>query len=232
MAEEVSCHDENPDGVAIMNDIASLHVVSDMIFRFSTSDNIEVNRRVREFGEAMGRNGQSSQYYARHRRTTDWQASADIMLGKKAEVAAMCVLRDRLGFPPVPVDFDVRVGAGKSWQPDLSYRDQVDRSLPNVHVKACSARTLAICRGHTWTFQLSNHGMPGGRDEVFDEGDGDLIALVYMEDWHDSVAIVKAVVPWSHARIKFRDPVLAKHKGAKICLYLQDFASVELDTGE
>lgn len=201
------------------------HKIQDFLISLSDQDNDQVNRRIRLHAEALSdkKQKQSAKYYVENRNATASKVINDICLGKKAEVMTMLVLRDSFGFPAVPVDLEIRKGNKKGWMPDLIYPDV------KVHVKSCSASTLRICGDYSWTFNWKNSDKPGGKDEIFASGNGDLCAFVFMEDWFDKEAVIKAIVPWNDVVPILKDPVLPKFVGIKHCLYFKDLKNAILE---
>lgn len=184
-------------------------------------DNRKCNDILLNFVNTLSKRGQSHQYYEENRGTNARKAARDNFLGKKAEVLVAMYLRDQRQFPKIAVDVEIREGAGKKWKVDLPYSEIV-KGFPGVHVKACLESITDLADDYTWTFQWSNKSGKGGKDDIFNGPDTDLVAFVTMKEPEDPVGIIRAIMPWGEVFKMLRDPRVESLKGMKVCVYYKD----------
>lgn len=201
-----------------------IKLVSDLIVSFSPTQARVTEERLENFVQGMSGQGQSAAYYNEKRGTTVSKASLDIYLGKKAECLTAIALSEHFGFPSVPVDFGIRYGKNKGWEPDLAY-NKIDASLPNVHVKSCSRKTFEYCDDFSWTFQWSDKDGHGGKDKLFKENNQDLVVLVFLESHLSNKATIKAVLPLDVVKEHLKEPVKESLRAIKRCVYYKDLAT-------
>lgn len=172
-----------------------------------------VNEQVEKYLREMRSPEQSVSYYSQNRNDSSLKKIEDDQrLGKKAEFVAAKFLHKQFKLPLCYPDLGIYSSDEKNWNADL---------YENVHVKSCSLQTYRYCGDYSWTFQLKNNSGSGGRDKLFDRGDG-WVVFVFMETSQSLVGVVKAVVSWDRVKILLRDPKKQTLKGIKKCLYYKD----------
>ena len=203
-----------------------INVVEDLTVEFSEQANDIINQKIETFVSSMTEKRQSASYYAKNRNTTFDKAKEDIFLGKKSEFFAAAALTKYFDFPQTTPDLEVRKGSKKGWDKDLQY----DENHPSIHVKSCSKKTFNYCNDYSWTFQKSNNNGIGGRDEVLDSKDNDLIVLMYLDNPKDKKAIVKAILPRTSIIPYLKLPKKLTLINLKRCLYYQDLLEMKTIT--
>jgi hypothetical protein len=181
--------------------------------------NLIINKKVREFCNSMSSANQSASYYEENRQTSFNKAKLDIMLGKKAEYFVMWSLFKFWNFPEIQIDTEIRSGRQKGWAVDLPY-SHYDDTLPNIHVKACSAGTYKFCGDYSWTFQYWDENR--GKDDIFNQNHNDLVAFIYLDDYQNAEATIIGILDWNTISKYLKDPIKHSLKGYKKCLYYED----------
>lgn len=195
--------------------------ITDLRVTLTEQQNINLNKDIETFVEKMTEKDQSVLYYKEKRNTNTKKAAEDIFLGKKSEFLTLLGLHKIYGFPLVKPDMEIRVGCNKGWEKDLAFRKK-DATFPNVHVKSCSRGTYNYCNDYSWTFQYSNNDGNFGRDDIFNDANPDLVALVFLETPQSKEGIIKAILPWVIIRQYLKDPKKKSLIGLKKCLYYKD----------
>jgi hypothetical protein len=204
-----------------------IYNVSDIVITYTTEINDTINKNIETFLKAMCAKSQSVSYYAKKRNVREEKAKNDIFLGKKAEYFTRSALIEHYGFPYINIDLEVRQGRKKGWNTDLPFK-AVDDSLPDIHVKSCSKKTLDFCKDYSWTFQNKNNDKKGGTDTILDtSGKQELIALVYIEEPYSATGVIKAILPFDIIKKMLKPPLKPTLKNLKKCLYYKDLIKKE-----
>jgi hypothetical protein len=191
----------------------------------------EIAERVRQFAAAF-----NTHHYEEQRDAVKGKATRDHEIGKLAEFAVAQFLTDTYGFPYLEPDTQIYAPGEKNWAPDLPYDklEPVEMQgksclFPPVHVKSTNRMWG---NDWSWTFQCKNKVGVGGRDHIIDlwkdqneKGVPDHVAFVVVDEdmsvfGRERAAHIHAVAHLS--KLPLRDPVLRKHKGFKLCAYLED----------
>lgn len=185
----------------------------------SEETNNEINRKIQVFVDAMSEKKQSVDYYIKNRSVKAEKAIEDIFLGKKAEYFVSIGLFREFKIPYTEPDLSIRKGKKKGWDADLT--------IPgvNVHVKACSDKTVKYCKDFSWTFQYSNKSGKNGKDKIF-EDDKDVVALVYLPNPLSNIAEIKVISYWRDLSEHLKDPLKPTLIGMKKCLYYKDLENL------
>lgn len=198
--------------------------VGDEHVTFPKEDNRLINEKILPFVKEMSKPGQSIDLYAACRKANKIKAQKDNLIAKKSEYMVAKFMSSRHGFPFMDIDLEVRTGKKKGWKPDLPY-NEINPTLPIIHVKSLDRKSLEIIGDYSWTFQLKNEDDDGGRDPILDIVDpGEFVALVYIHNFECHHGIIKAIVP-AHILVsqKFlKDPVFERYFGIKKCVYFEN----------
>lgn len=181
--------------------------------------NNEINREIQVFVDAMSEKKQSVEYYTKNRSVKADKAIEDIFLGKKAEYFVAIGLEQYCGIPYVKPDLSIRKGKKKGWDADLVLPEV------NMHVKACSDKTVKFCKDYSWTFQYSNKSGKNGKDQIFEENK-DIVALVYLPNHLSNSGEIKVISYWKDLINHLRDPLKPTLIGMKKCLYYKDIENI------
>lgn len=181
--------------------------------------NNQINKKIQIFVDAMSEKKQSVDYYTKNRSVKAEKAMEDIFLGKKAEFFVAIGLQRWCGMAYVEPDLTIRTGRKKGWDVDLTLKDY------NLHVKACSDKTVKYCKDFSWTFQYSNKSGKNGKDKIFEE-EKDVVALVYLPNHLSDVGEIKVISYWKDLSKYLRDPLKPTLIGMKKCLYYKDIESI------
>jgi hypothetical protein len=204
-----------------------------MIHQLLSTSHLRLRGEVRQFAAAC-----DTRHYEEQRDAVKGKATRDHEIGKLAEFAVARFLVDTYGFPYLKPDTQIYAPGEKNWAPDLPYDklDPIEKLgklclFPPVHVKSTDCKW---CDDWSWTFQLKDKTGTGGRDRIIDlwmnqhkgeKGSPDHVAFVVVDEdmsafgW-PQVARIHAIAHLS--QFPLRDPVLRKHKGRKLCVYLKD----------
>lgn len=182
-----------------------------------------INKIIHKFVNELSKKRQSHDYYKEKRNASIDKVSEDNFLGKKAEVFVAKYLIKERNFPKEKniVDFEIRNGHNKGWHVDLPFGEK-NNKFPNVHVKACTKWILNYVGDYSWTFQWANNKGLGGKDDIFNGPDSDLVVFVYISEARMPSAMIKAIMPWGEVKKHLIDPKNKKLKGLKKCINLQD----------
>ncbi len=169
--------------------------------------------------------------YAREREAT--KASDDIALGKYGEYLVAHWLHNGRGkLPFLEPDMKVYPASEKSWEHDLCF-SSVDKSLPDFAVKACSPFTAKLTREkkgddccYSWTFQNSNSGGSGGTDKLLRDKTNKVIVVFVYADIKNRGGMIVASSPWCKVSYLLDDPIIARYKNIKKCIYYNDLEMV------
>lgn len=185
----------------------------------SDKTNNEINKKIQIFVDAMSEKKQSVDYYTKNRSVKAEKAIEDIFLGKKAEYFVSIGLEQEFKIPYCEPDLSVRKGRKKGWDADLVLKDS------NIHVKACSDKTVKYCKDYSWTFQYSNKSGKNGKDKIFDD-DKDIVALVYLPNHLSNYGEIKVISYWKDISKYLKDPLKPTLIGMKKCLYYKDLENL------
>lgn len=184
--------------------------------KFSPNKNNEVNKILEVYADGMGG---SHKHWAEQRKAS--KPRDDSLIGKKGEFFVSKYVEDNWGIKLLP-DTKIYTSKKKNWDADLPY--SANDSIPNIHVKSCSLKTIEYAKTQTWTFQAANGNGFFGTDKLLSskDFDNDLIALVYVPTWESEVAVLHHLVMWKVAKTFLADPISPRLKGIKLCLYTND----------
>lgn len=187
--------------------------------KFSEEKNNEINKLVEKFVDGMF---DSVSYYTRMRNVNKDRAKLDMFVGKKAEFFTAEYLNKYHAMPLLLPDLNIYKGRQKSWAADLIHGEV------NIHVKCCTASTLKYCGDYSWTFQYADKVGNGGKDDIFEQANGDLLSLVYIESPRLSSGIIKGMVYLRDIKHLLKDPKKSTLIGLKKCLYYNDLTVSEV----
>lgn len=148
----------------------------------------------------------SGEHYVRYRHASRSRVIDQIAFGKVAEFAVFKHLGTT--FP----DMNHYSARDKSWKADLFLGDTP------VHVKSCLANTY-----DSWIFQYSDQTGFGRDSEIFDNPSGVVVPCIILRPH----VTVYPAVDVTAVRKLLRAPLLKKHQGGKMCLYLDDLMKEE-----
>lgn len=198
-----------------------INEISDFNVKFSKVVNHNINKQIANFVSSLKKEKQSVNYYVENRNTSFDKAIEDIFLGKKAEFFAAYALFKYFNFPVLFPDLEIRHGKLKGWDKDLPY-NKLNYNYSNVHVKSCSEKTFNYCNDFSWTFQNSNTNGVGGKDEVLNSKENDLIVLMYLSTPESNTAVVKAIIPQNELFVYLKAPKKLSLINVKKCIYYED----------
>lgn len=171
----------------------------------------------------------SQDLYAREREAS--KASVDIALGKYGEYLVSHWLHNGRGkLPFLEPDMEVYGASEKSWDHDLPF-SSVDPSLPDFAVKTCSPFAAKLTKekkddDYSWTFQNSNSGAGGGTDKLLRDKTAPVIVVFVYADIKNRGGMIVASSPWRKVSSLLDDPIIAKYKNIKKCIYYSDLEIV------
>lgn len=167
--------------------------------------------------------------YAREREAT--KASDDILLGKYGEYLVAYWLHNGRGkLPFLEPDMEVYEASKKTWEHDLCF-SSVDKSLPDFAVKTCSPFTAKLTRekkddDYSWTFQNSNSKANGGTDKLLRDKTNKVIVVFVYADIKSRGGTIVASSPWRKVSSLLDDPIIAKYRNIKKCIYYSDLEMI------
>jgi hypothetical protein len=183
---------------------------------FSVSDKfVQV---LKKFQAKLSSKKQSTGFYSSQRAAS--KPGRDILMGKVGELLATKFFHQH--DVSVLPDLKIRGSSEKNWDCDLMPSPNNKEVLPPIHVKSCDETTVRIVGQMSWTFQLGNTNSSGGKDKLFDSDGNDVVVFVYVESIENVCGTVVAVMPWKDVLPLLKDPKVAKYKGLKKCLYMDD----------
>jgi hypothetical protein len=188
--------------------------------KFSTAENNKVNKILHEYADGMEG---SHKHWETNRRAS--KPREDSLTGKKGEFFVAKYILDNYGYKLQP-DVEIYAKNKKNWDADLPY-STVSDTMPDIHVKTCSNKTIEYAKTESWTFQAANGNGFFGTDKLLKsaEFDKDLIALIHVPTWESDYAILHHLITWETAKKFLADPISPRLKGIKLCLYTKDLES-------
>lgn len=191
--------------------------------------NEKYNKIIEEHIDGMSKKNQSSEYYASNRNANKSRISDNIGMGKKSELLVNHFFNKEMDYPLMEIDFEIRQGKQKDWMPDLNY-NQLDTSLPTIHVKSCDSFTISYMDDFSWTFQWNNKFGAGGRDKLFQNSYvDDICAFVYLDNWKSNQGKILVISTFRDVIPYLTDPKKESLKGLKKCL---NFSMINLDIAD
>lgn len=178
-----------------------------MKIKFTHDENELINFQIQCFLDGMKSKNQSVDFYEKKRGAPRTRAEINILMGKKAEF----FVAKALGISFDRIDLEIRNGRGKGWKVDLE---------PNIHVKSCDNYTVSIAKDKSWIWENIDPM------RLSDEYDHDLVALVYAENWYDSIGNIMAMYEWGEIKECLRLTKARKFWSSKKCIYYNDIAQL------
>jgi hypothetical protein len=186
----------------------------------------DIMRKIKHHVSQLAKQREGSlELYEKERKAS--KASADITLGKYGEyLVARWLHNGRAKLPFLEPDMEVYEASEKTWDHDLPF-SSVDKSLPDVAVKTCSPFAAQLTRDrkaqkYSWTFQNSNSSGGGGKDKLLSDKTNKVIVVFVYADTDTRGGTIVASSPWRKVSSFLDDPIIARYRHIKKCMYYDD----------
>ena len=186
--------------------------------RYKDKVHAAIVKRNLPFTRAMMAKAQSAVFYEEQRNANKYKAIKDIAISKYSEWLVSLTM-NRLGFPLMGPEDEIREAFEKGWAIDLPY-SKVNPDFPDCHLKNTPNRYNDEL---SWTFQLMNKNGLGGRDPLFNKPDSDeLIIMTHVQYVGSKEGVLSYTAPWNIVYPMLRDPFTPRLIGIKKCVYESD----------